>query len=110
MLEVWLSSFISGIDRWRVPTGLASPPARRDQQGWLKDRVEIRLGGGALTGKSGFHENFDFSVTPQPIPLIPDALECSALDLWNENNIFENIMMGWRQGGRWRQATCSENK
>ena len=62
MLKVWLSSFISGIDWWRVPIGLASPQARRDQQGWPKDRVEIRLGGGALAGKSGFSWKFRFFV------------------------------------------------
>ena len=46
MLEVWLSSFIPGIDRWRPPLGWAAPPPRGVHQGWLKDRVEIRLGGG----------------------------------------------------------------
>ena len=38
MLEVWLSSFISGIDRWRRPLGWAAPPPRGVHQGWLKDR------------------------------------------------------------------------
>ena len=100
MLEVWATSFSRTFDRRHKSTGVGGTCTAGCHQGQTEGSIQIAGGGGEKSRISVKNRFFlDFSVAPRPIQSIPDALECSTLDLWNKISIFENIMMGWRQGG-----------
>ena len=101
ILEVWATSFSKTFDRRHKSTGVGGTCTAGCHRGQTEGSIQIAGGGGEksrifVKKKRVF---LDVSVAPRPIQSIPDALECSTLDLWNTNNIFENLMMGWRQGG-----------